>query len=247
MAADSEIIRRVGQERERLAAEALAKRLAMAEQMRAEIEADAQLRFLEEKSSIEATYEADRIRMQRDYDRQLQKFEVEYQRRLEAAQLEAKRASEQVEALTRNDTSLLMRSEVYQRLVRENAMSREDLAGARRRMEELGLERENLIREADGLRRELANIQGRLGTLESESRRYQGIALLAEPLQRGVNINTATLEELQVLPGIGVQEARNIIWYRENVGLFRGPEELVKVPGLEATKASSLKGLIKVR
>lgn len=247
LAAEAEVKRRVETERERLAAEALAKRLALAEQLRASIEADAQVRFLEEKSSIEATYEADRIRMQRDYDKQLEKFESEYQRRLEAAQLEAKRATEQIQALTRNDTALLMRSEVYQRIVRENAMLREDLAGARRRTEELGLERENVMREADGLRRELSNIQGRLGSLEAEARRYQGIAVLAEPLQRGVNINSATIDELQALPGIGVQEARNIIWYRENVGLFRGAEELVKVPGLEATKASAIKGLVRVR
>jgi competence ComEA-like helix-hairpin-helix protein len=247
IASDSEVERRILQERERLSAEALAKRLALAEELRAKIEADAQIRFLEDKAQIEATYEADRIRMQRDYDVQLEKFQSEYQRRLEAAQLEARRATEQVEALTRNDTALLMRSEVYQRLVRENAVVREDLAGARRRLETLGREKEELLREADSLRRDFANVQARIGALEEETRRYAGIEVLAEPLQRGVNINSATIEQLQALPGIGVQEARNIIWYRENVGPFRGVEELVKVPGMEATKAAAIRGLIKVR
>ncbi len=247
MAADSEALRQITQERERLAAEALAKRLALAEQLRINIEADAQVRFIEEKARIEATFEADRIRSQREYDQQLAKFEAEYQRRLEAAQLEAKRATEQVAALTRHDTTMLMRSEIYQKVVRENAMVREDLASSRRRLEELGRDKENLIRESDDLRREIANVQSRIGMLEAESRRYQGIAVLAEPLQRGVNINVASLEELQMLPGIGVQEARNVIWYRENVGQFRGVEELSKVPGLDAAKASAIRGLIKIR
>ncbi|HBW47875.1 TPA: hypothetical protein DEF17_08115, partial [bacterium] len=245
--ADSKVVERVAAEREQLAAEALARRMALAEQLRASIEADAQIRFIEEKARIEATYEADRVRMQRQYEDQLHKFESEYQRRLEAAQLEAKRASDQLEALTKNDTSLLMRSEAYQKIVRENAMLREDLASSRNRLEQLGREKEDLVREMDSLRREFANVQARLGTLESESKRYQGIAVLAEPLQKGVNINSASLDELQVLPGIGVQEARNIVWYRENVGPFRDLDELSKVPGITATRAQALKGLIRIR
>lgn len=246
-AADSEVLRRVTQEREKIAAEALAKRLAMAERLRAEIEAEAQVRFLEEKAGIEASYEADRIRMQREYDQQLAKLQAEYQQRIAAAQLEAKRANDQLDAMTRNDTALLARSDLYQRVVRENAVMREDLAGLRRRLEQLAQEREQLNIEAAKLRTELANVQARLGAVEEEARRYRGVGILTEPLQRGVNINTATLEELQVLPGVGVQEARNIIWYRENVAQFRDTEELSKVPGLDALKAKAIRGLVRVR
>jgi DNA uptake protein ComE-like DNA-binding protein len=44
-----------------------------------------------------------------------------------------------------------------------------------------------------------------------------------------------------------VQEARNIVWYRENVGPFRGVEELSKVPGIDAARAQVIRGLIRVR
>ncbi|RMH54408.1 MAG: tetratricopeptide repeat protein [Candidatus Hydrogenedentota bacterium] len=246
-AADSEVIRRVNEEKQRLASEALAKRLALAEKLRAEIEANAQVKYLEEKAKIEATYEADRIRMQRDYDNQLSSLQAEYQKRLEAAQTQAKRLQEQMEALTKNDTALLARSDIYQRVVRENAMIRQDLASARKRLEELGREKEELIRESDQLRSEMANLQARLGALEQEARRYKSVTVLEEPLEKGINLNTASIEELRALPGVGIQEARNIVWYRENVGEFRSVDELAKVPGFDAKSAKILRSLVRVR
>lgn len=47
-----------------------------------------------------------------------------------------------------------------------------------------------------------------------------------------VNLNTATLEELQTLDGIGEGKAKAIIEYRETVGLFQTIEDLLKVSGI---------------
>lgn len=61
----------------------------------------------------------------------------------------------------------------------------------------------------------------------------QGVATatpVEEPLM--VNINTATVDELDKLPNIGEQRAQDIVAYREENGPFDIPEALTEVPGI---------------
>lgn len=51
----------------------------------------------------------------------------------------------------------------------------------------------------------------------------------AQPL---ININTATVEELQKLPRVGPALAQRIVAYREMYGPFQTPEDLMQVPGI---------------
>ena len=61
-----------------------------------------------------------------------------------------------------------------------------------------------------------------------------------------VNINTATSEQLQTLPGIGPVLAERIIAWREENGSFRAPEELTKVKGIGDANLLEILDLITV-
>lgn len=50
--------------------------------------------------------------------------------------------------------------------------------------------------------------------------------------QEKVNINTATLEELQTIKGIGKKKAEAILQYRKEHGVFRTKEDLLQVKGI---------------
>lgn len=50
--------------------------------------------------------------------------------------------------------------------------------------------------------------------------------------QGTININTATLEELQTIKGIGKKKAEAILQYRKEHGLFRTKEDLLQVKGI---------------
>ena len=61
-----------------------------------------------------------------------------------------------------------------------------------------------------------------------------------------ININTASLEELDTLPGIGPSLAQRIIDYREENGPFISPEDVINVPGIGAGNYERFKDLITV-
>lgn len=61
-----------------------------------------------------------------------------------------------------------------------------------------------------------------------------------------VNINTATLEQLDTLPGIGPITAQDIIDYRAAHGPFDSIEHLIDVPGIGQMTFDKIKGLVTV-
>ena len=54
----------------------------------------------------------------------------------------------------------------------------------------------------------------------------------AEKQETMININTADVETLMTLPGIGEKRARDIITEREENGPFRFPEDITRVSGI---------------
>lgn len=61
-----------------------------------------------------------------------------------------------------------------------------------------------------------------------------------------VNINTASVEELCKLPGIGESRAADIISYRESTGGFKTCEDIMKVSGIKTSVYNKIKDKIKV-
>jgi competence protein ComEA len=57
-------------------------------------------------------------------------------------------------------------------------------------------------------------------------------ALAAESISGVVNLNTATVEELQLLPGIGESRARAVVEARKRRGGFQKVEDLLEVKGI---------------
>jgi len=61
-----------------------------------------------------------------------------------------------------------------------------------------------------------------------------------------VNLNTATPEELEALPGIGPVLAARIVEYRTAHGPFTAVEELLDVPGIGEALLEKLRPLVTV-
>lgn len=59
-----------------------------------------------------------------------------------------------------------------------------------------------------------------------------------------ININTATLEELITLPGVGETIARNIVDYRQAHGAFTTIEALNEVPGIGEKRLEQIRTYI---
>lgn len=59
-----------------------------------------------------------------------------------------------------------------------------------------------------------------------------------------VNLNTATVEELDELPGVGEATALAIVEDRERNGPFSSPEDLMRVSGIGEKKFEKLEGLV---
>lgn len=61
-----------------------------------------------------------------------------------------------------------------------------------------------------------------------------------------IRINTATLEEITTLNGIGPKKAQAIIDYRDEHGLFKTIEDLLEIPGIGEKTVENIKEFIQL-
>jgi competence protein ComEA len=74
--------------------------------------------------------------------------------------------------------------------------------------------------------------------------RMSGPRLLT--LGLALDVNTATAEELEALPGIGPALAQRIVQYRQDHGLYQTREDLLAVSGIGKKKLDALKPYLAV-
>jgi competence protein ComEA len=67
--------------------------------------------------------------------------------------------------------------------------------------------------------------------------------LPAQPIE----LNSATMEELQQLPGIGPSTAQAIVQFREKSGPFKRAEDLLAIRGISRAKFEKLRHYIVVK
>jgi competence protein ComEA len=75
----------------------------------------------------------------------------------------------------------------------------------------------------------------------SQSQEPAPAATQAKP---AINLNTATLDQLETLPGIGRKTAERILEHRTKIGSFKRIEELMNVKGIGEKSFLKLKPLI---
>ena len=61
-----------------------------------------------------------------------------------------------------------------------------------------------------------------------------------------LDLNTATAEQLEALPGVGPATSKAILSYRTNHGRFRSVTELLEVPGIGPAKLEALRPMVRV-
>lgn len=67
-----------------------------------------------------------------------------------------------------------------------------------------------------------------------------------KPAVDKVNLNTATLEELQKLPQVGPKVAQRILDYRKQNGNFKRIEDIMKVRGIGEKTFAKMKDMLAV-
>jgi competence protein ComEA len=85
--------------------------------------------------------------------------------------------------------------------------------------------------------------------IPTEDEVAQGPATAAQPAgaTEKIDVNSATVEELKTLPGIGDTRAQAIVSYRDANGGFSSVDDLLEVPGIGSATLESIREMVEAR
>jgi competence protein ComEA len=79
--------------------------------------------------------------------------------------------------------------------------------------------------------------------VEAQQAERPAQAAAAKP---AINLNTATIDQLETLPGVGRRTAERILEYRQKSGGFKKVEELMNIKGIGEKSFLKLRPLVSV-
>lgn len=94
---------------------------------------------------------------------------------------------------------------------------------------------------------ESVEVRGRIGSASAQTAPQRSQTNGSEVPSGKININSATAEELESLPGIGPVTARAIVEYRKQNGGFSSVDELLAVHGIGAKRLEQIRPFVVVR
>ncbi|MBQ4828627.1 helix-hairpin-helix domain-containing protein [Alteromonas sp. CI.11.F.A3] len=72
-------------------------------------------------------------------------------------------------------------------------------------------------------------------------------SMVSVGIAKKIDLNVASIEELQTLPGVGISKAKAIIAYRQDVGPFLEVAQITEVKGIGEKMLSKLQGYVVVK
>lgn len=101
-----------------------------------------------------------------------------------------------------------------------------------------------VVQESAGQQKDILEVSEQAVNVQTEPAVQEAEAV---PEDGRININTAGVEELTTLKGVGESRANAIIAFREEHGSFENPEDIMQIAGIKEGIYAKIKDQIKVR